>query len=343
MEQPVGMGLLDRISWDDLRIFVVVARTLSFRKAATTLRTSSSTVVRRVERLEKSLGFRLFDRLPDGVGLTAEGRSVFATARQMESASLSLRAHLDQNLTTRGMVRCSVTEGLGTLWILPHLVQFNRSHPSTIVDLHCSMELADVLRMEADVAIQLVEPDRPDVKAARLGRLHFSPFASRTYADIYGLPTTLEELKHHRFIDQHGPQVDEDAAPRILKVPSIEGIVALRTNTSSAHLHAIDLGLGIGALPTYAALLAPHLIPVDLGIRHHVDIWMTYHPDVRSVRRVSTFIDWLRTLFDPKRYPWFGDEFITPSELIRRDRTTDAGPLWGFPSMNRPSKPAFGS
>ena len=46
---------------------------------------------------------------------------------------------------------------------------------------------------------------------------------------------------------------------------------------------------------------------------------MTYHPDARSIRRVSLFIDWLKTLFDPKRYPWFGDEFIHPRELLGRD------------------------
>src|SRR5947207_6429511 len=126
IDQPIGGGLLERVSWDDLRVFVVVARTLSFRKAATQLRASSSTIVRRMERLEITLGFRLFDRLPDGVGLTTEGSSVYASALQMERASLSLRAHLDQNLMTRGMVRCAVTEGLGTLWILPHLAQFNR-------------------------------------------------------------------------------------------------------------------------------------------------------------------------------------------------------------------------
>ena len=64
MEQPIGAALLERISWDDLRVFVVVARTLNFRKAATALRASPSTIVRRVERLEETLGFRLFDRLP---------------------------------------------------------------------------------------------------------------------------------------------------------------------------------------------------------------------------------------------------------------------------------------
>ena len=102
---------------------------------------------------------------------------------------------------------------------------------------------------------------------------------------------------------------------RPLNLPNIEGIVALRTNASTAHAYAIDLGIGIGALPTYIVALGTDLVPVDIGVRHQVDIWMTYHPDARSIRRVSIFIDWLRTLFDPKRYPWFGDEFIHPREL----------------------------
>ncbi len=314
-ERPVGAGLIERISWDDLRVFVVVARTLSFRKAATALRTSSSTIMRRMERLEDTLGFRLFDRLPDGVGLTAEGHSVYATAQQMERASHTLRASLDRDLTTRGTVRCSITEGLGTLWVLPHLVQFNRAHPSTVVELRCSMELADVLRMEADVAVQLTKPDRPDVKAARIGRMHIYPFASKRYTDVFGLPASRDEIRHHRLVDQQAPQVDQDVTGRVLNMPSIEGIVALRTNSSAAHLHAIELGMGIGGLPTYLAVLSPELIPVDIGVRHQVDVWMSYHPDARSVRRVALFNDWLRTLFDPKRYPWFGDEFIHPREL----------------------------
>lgn len=317
MERPIGAALLERISWDDLRVFVVVARTLSFRKAATALRTSTSTVLRRVERLEEIFEFRLFDRLPDGLLLTAEGRSVYASAQKMELASHSLRAQLDQNLTTRAMVRCSVTEGLGTMWILPQLAQFSRTHPSTIVDLQCSMQVADVLHMEADVAVQLQKPERPDVKAVKLGRMHIYPFASQRYIDLYGLPKSADEVRQHRLIDQKAPQVEENVIPRLLNLPSIEGIVALRTNTSTAHAHAIELGIGIGGLPTYIVALGTDLIPVDLGVRHQVDIWMTYHPDARSVRRVSMFIDWMRSLFDAKRYPWFGDEFIHPRDLVR--------------------------
>ncbi|HMK79899.1 MAG TPA: LysR family transcriptional regulator [Paraburkholderia sp.] len=317
LEQPIGVGLLERVSWDDLRVFIVVARTLSFRKSAAALRTSSSTVVRRMERLEDAIGFRLFHRFPDGVSLTAEGRSVYATAQQMEHASHSLRARLDRDLTARGTVRCSVTEGLGTAWIMPHLARFNRSHPSTIVDLRCAMEIADVLRMETDVAIQLQQPDRADVKSLRLGRMHVCLFASRRYVETYGLPKTLAELRQHRIVHQHAPQVEEGGLQRILDLPTIEGVVAIRTNASTALACAIEFGIGIGPLPTYIAAIGTDLVPVDVGIRYHVDIWMTYHPDARSTPRVSVFIDWLKTLFDPKRYPWFGDAFIHPRELAK--------------------------
>jgi len=100
-------------------------RTLSFRKAATALRTSTQTVMRCTERLESTFEFRLFDRAPDGLALTEDGRRVYQTAQDMERASHSLRAHLDQNLNVRGIIRCSATEGLGTCWILPHLAQFS--------------------------------------------------------------------------------------------------------------------------------------------------------------------------------------------------------------------------
>lgn len=335
MEQPVA-ALLERISWDDLRVFVVVVRTLSFRKAATALRTSKQTVIRSIERLEAAFEFRLFNRLLDGLALTEKGESVYRAAQEMERASHSLRAHLDQDLNLRGIVRCSVTEGLGTVWILPQLAQFSRTHPATIVHLRCAMEIADVMRMEADVAVQLEKPKRLGAKSVRLGRMHIYPFASREYIETYGLPKSIDEVSHHRLIHQQAAQVDENATQRALNLPSIEGIVALRTNTSTAHGRAIELGMGIGGLPTYIMALGSDLIPIDVGIKYPVDIWMTYHPDARGVTRVSFFMDWLKTLFDPKLNPWFADEFIHPNELVGcepRAETTDT--VFGLNSVKQ--------
>jgi DNA-binding transcriptional LysR family regulator len=315
----IGPSLLDRVSWDDLRVFAIAGKELSLRKAATALRTSSSTVVRRIERLEAILGVRLFDRLPDGVVLTSEGRSVLAAAQEMERASLSLRAQLDHELTRRAVVRCAVTEGLGTFWIVPHLAEFSRANPHTLVDLRCSTLSADVLRMEADVAIQLTRPDKPDQVVTRLGRLHIYPFASPRYAETYGLPRNADEMARHRLVHQTGPQLDQSPWSRFLGLPDFESLVIVRTNASAAHFYAVELGLGIGVLPSYALPLGSDLVPVDMGLLHQVDIWMTYHPDIRAVKRVATFIDWLRSLFDSKRYPWFADEFIHPDRLPKAE------------------------
>jgi DNA-binding transcriptional LysR family regulator len=118
-------------------------------------------------------------------------------------------------------------------------------------------------------------------------------------------------------VHQHAPQVEVDAWQRVLGVPNIEDVLAIRTNTSTALACAIELGIGIGPLPTYIAAIGVDLVPIDVGVRYHVDIWMTYHPDARRTPRVSAFIDWLKTLFDTRQYPWFGDAFIHPGELAR--------------------------
>jgi DNA-binding transcriptional LysR family regulator len=307
---------LEKLSWDDLRVFITAARHESFRKAANVAHVSAATVTRRIETLERQFGFRLFDRLPDGVRLTREGKWVLSAAQKMEQASVGLRRFLDQDVTTRGVIRCAVTEGLGTFWILPRLVDFNRANPYSVIDLDCTMNVSDVGRMEADMAIQLVRPTNLDLKVVKLGRFHIYPFAAPRYLETFGTPQSKADLARHRIIDQVSPQIAEGFLEKLIGLQSIEGVVAVRTNASSAHFYAIEHGIGIGALPTYAIPLGADVVPLDLGIREQVDIWLTYHADVREVPRISLFIDWLRDIFDPAKYPWFRDEFIHPSELM---------------------------
>src|SRR4051812_26010041 len=90
----------------------------------------------------------------------------------MEQASIGLRRFLDQDITARGTIRCSITEGLGTFWVIPKLVEFNRANPYSVIDLQCTMSVSDVGRMESDVSIQLVRPTNPDLKVVKLGRFH---------------------------------------------------------------------------------------------------------------------------------------------------------------------------
>jgi DNA-binding transcriptional LysR family regulator len=317
MERPVAETQPRNVSWDDIRIFLACVQAGSFRRAASQLRVSSSTVVRRIDRLERDLGIPLFARTPDGVVQTEEARAIVDHAQRMERAINDVFRRVEsQDTTTRGTVRISATEGIGTYWIMPRLVEFQRQFPFLIIDMRCAMESADVLRMEADIAIQFERPTSPDLIVTKLGRLHIYPFAARSYAEIYGLPKNAEEMKKHRLVDQAAPQLDRGAWPRYLGLEDVEGIVSLRTNLSSALLYAVEKGAGIGALPTYAAALGAPVQPVDIGIRHSMDIWMTFHPDARRTQRNVLVADWIRRIFNPDRFPWFRDEFIHPSEFV---------------------------
>lgn len=323
---------LHQLSWDDLKIFLSCVENGSFRRAADNLKVSSSTIVRRIQRLEHVLGIQLFNRLPEGVVPTEEARAIVNSARSMERAIFDVcRKTVKPEEATRGQVKISVTEGLGTYWILPRLIEFQRGHPYLTIDLRCGMENADVLRMEADMAIQLERPTSPNLKLVKLGRLHVYSFVSKSYADLYGVPKSISDITRHRIVDQVAPQLNEGAWATKLGLTSIEGIVGVRTNASSALLYAIEKGAGIGALPTYASVINAPVVPVDLGLNHSMDIWLTYHPDARKTPRMSLVIDWLRSIFDPNRFPWFRDEFIHPNELAElTDADLSINDLHGF-------------
>jgi DNA-binding transcriptional LysR family regulator len=303
--------------WEAARIFLEVVRSGSFRGAADALGQSVNALRRRVDELEHALGVTLLTRHVDGVRTTPEGESVLAAVTRMEVASFELLRARDQtSASISGEVRLAVTEGLGTFWIAPRLVEFQRAHPNLMIDVNCAMKSADVLRLEADVAIQITRPTAQDLRVVKLGRLHFMRFAAQGYLDTFGRPKTAADLIHHRIIIQSDDNVQwRKLYDRLFPGVPAAGLVALRTNVSSAHYWSIAKNAGIGVLPTYAQAIGAQLVPLDLGVHETVDIWLTYHPDAKRIARVSRLIDWAIQAFSPQKYPWFRDEFIHPSEL----------------------------
>ncbi|QCI65151.1 LysR family transcriptional regulator [Phreatobacter stygius] len=306
-------------SWGDLKIFLVCVDHHSFRKGAQILGMTDTTVMRRIDRLEEALGFALFVRHQAGLQLTDEGRAILDDARKMERLSFDIfRRAAHAGPDPQGVVRLAVTEGVGTYWVLPKLIDFQATYRRLTVDLRCAMEPADVGRLEADVAIQFAPPDNPDLIIAKLGRLHVYPFVSENYARDFGVPTSIAELRQHRIIQQVAPQLDETAYARALGVDSLAGIVGIRTNSSTATLYAVERGVGAGMLPTCSIALGARLVPLDVGIRHHLDLWLTYHPELKRSEKHMLLVNWLKRIFDPSLYACFKDEFIHPSELAAR-------------------------
>jgi len=303
-------------SWQDLHAFLLCTRHQSFRNAAEALGLTGTTLMRKIDRLEEELGFKLFLRDQSGLSLSDEGRALLFDVEQMERLSFNIFRRASMSTEINGSVRVAVTEGPGISWILPRLIDFQKTYRMIMVDLRCAMEQADVSRLEADISIQLARPTNPDLIVTKLGRHHIYAFASEAYRDAYGLPTSLADLKNHRIVKQHGVQLDETGYARILGLDSLEGIVGISTNSSVAVLYAIERGAGIGFLPTSVMALGAPVVPIDLGINYHMDLWLTYHKEFRNSDRHKIVIDWLKKIFDPRTYPCFSDEFIHPNELI---------------------------
>ena len=148
----------------------------------------------------------------DGIRLTPEGMQVLEAAKRMEEASFGLDRALSQTTPAlSGEVRLAITEGLGTFWLAPRLIEFQRVYPGLLVDLKCEMRSADVLRLEADVAVQLEEPDKPDLKRVKIGRLHIMPFVSPSYVEIYGMPKDEDDIRQNHRIVHSGCRADPGA------------------------------------------------------------------------------------------------------------------------------------
>ncbi|MDE2182479.1 MAG: LysR family transcriptional regulator [Alphaproteobacteria bacterium] len=305
--------------WDGARAFLEVARRGSLRSAAHALRESVNTVRRQIDEFERDVGLTLLTRHVDGVRVTEEGAQLLAAARRMEMASFDIARMRHRDVSLKGEVRLSVTEGLGSFWLVPQLARFGTSHPKLLVNMICTMNPADVLRLESDIGIQLSRPTAPDLRILRLGTMHTMPFAARRYLDTHGCPKTVAEFGKHRMVLQDVDQINSEAKfHRLFPSAQIADIASFRTNVSSAHYFAISCGAGIGVLPTYAGGISERIVPVDIdGIRFAYDVWLAYHPDAARIPRVRRTIDWLIDAFSPKIYPWFAKEFIHPRDLPR--------------------------
>src|ERR1700682_3481123 len=298
-------------NWDLVRIFLEVARIGSFRAAAEQLNMSANFLSKRISALESAYKTTLMTRHVDGIRLTPEGVQVLEAAKLMEDASFGL----DRALT--------------------------QAYPVLLVDLKCEQRSADVLRLEADVAVQLQEPENPDLKRIKIGRLHVVPFVSPSYVEIYGMPKDMADLRqNHRVVIQDAEQTKGKEMYEKYGRREQLGFVAMRNNVSTAHLWSIAKGAGIGWLPTYVPAPGDPLIPLDIGVKFELDIWLAYHPDAKKIPRVKQLIDWTIQSFDGRKYPWFSDEFVHPKDLQKAYK--DAEPLEnlfaGFKKVSRPDR-----
>lgn len=296
----------------DAKCFLAIDEHGSIRAAARETGIALNTLRYRLDRLEQRVGTPLFRRSRQGVRTTDAGDTMREIALEMIEAAARIEGRPQDVLIRPGQLTIACTEALGALWLTPRLDALKPALGDTTIGLHCSYDLRQNLGEIADIGIVFAPPSNQELIIARLATLHFLAYASHDYLETYGIPASLEDLRNHRFVEQDAPGMNAHLREHLI---GGDTAVFLRTNSSLPVYYAVAGGNGIAAMPSYFSLLSDRLRPIDLGSRLRFDMYYFYHRDARESPAVRAGIDWIKSLFDPRRYPCFADEFVHPDKF----------------------------
>ena len=188
--------------WNDIKYFLAVARHGSTLAAAKVLRTSQSTVHRRLKGLEGSLGRALIKRHPTGYRLTELGNSMLIRAERIEEAIRSFERNLaasDQNLT--GTVRVTCPQAFGYRIMRSDLLdKFAKQFPGLRVEFVMSDQFLNLSKGEADIAIRLFSFADDALVTRKIADQPWAIYATHAYVERHGRITCFDDINNHSVI-----------------------------------------------------------------------------------------------------------------------------------------------
>jgi DNA-binding transcriptional LysR family regulator len=282
------------MEWDDLKYFLAVARSGSLTDSGQRLKTSASTVSRRIGALEKKLGAHLFDRKSSGYTLTESGMVIRQKAEEVEQAALSVeRAALGRDTHATGVVRLTASDDIAANLIAPHLGRFHARYPDITLEIVAQMELADLTRREADIALRGTRPTRGHFVVRRAGVWHFGLYAARKYADARNLKPGVSDLSAAEIITWTKEWAHLRGGPWFAEYAR-GSRVALTSDSRRVHHAACKAGLGVAILPSALADKEPELIcllPPKKVLS--LPLWLVVHRDLARTTRVRAVMEFL--------------------------------------------------
>ncbi|HWT99898.1 MAG TPA: LysR family transcriptional regulator, partial [Terriglobales bacterium] len=189
--------------WDDLRVFLTLAREGSLTAAAKKLDVSHPTIARRVKSLEEAIGARLFDRLPDRFVITPAGEELLADAQVMERAAESIhRRSANLGDTAHGVVRISAGEAMSG-YLAGNLPRLRDNLNCIEFELTSSHLLANLSRREADLMIREAVPDLASIVTRKLGAAAYAIYGRAGAVPEKMTTKQLREMTWIGFDDDH--------------------------------------------------------------------------------------------------------------------------------------------
>jgi len=271
------------MNWDDLKMFLAVAEAPSMRVAAKSLKVSHSTVSRRIESLETSLGVRLFDRMPDGYKLTRSGEELLPVALKTDENLHSFGRNVaGRDAELKGQVCVTAPDVVASTYFMPYFKKFMEEYPEIQLKIHDSFEVFDLSRREADVAIRLTNSPPEHLIGRRLGIMHQAVYATREYLDRHNPSAANSSAK---WVGWGSP---DDRPGWIERSPFPHLSVVGHFNNMLIQYQAVRQNMGLGYFSCLLGDADPDLVRIGTT-RPTMEVWLLSHRDLRAAARMRAF------------------------------------------------------
>ncbi len=276
-------------NWDDLRLFLAVAREQSLSGAGKLLRLDPATLGRRVARLEKDLQVSLFVKSPQGYALTEPGAQLLERAevaeRAMRLATAGAEEHSDR-LT--GQVRIGAPDGAANFLLPQVCAAIVAQNPDLDIQIVALPRVFNLSRREADMAIGVSAPTAGRLVVQKVVDYHLHLAASGAYLAGQAPVRQLADLSNHRLVGYipdmiFDRELDYLAELGITRVP-------LASNSVSVQVNMIRQGGGIGVVHDFSLAFAPDVQRILSDVFYlKRAFYLIRHEDDRHNGRLSRF------------------------------------------------------
>jgi DNA-binding transcriptional LysR family regulator len=272
------------LSAADLEVVLALARGRTLAQAAQKLGADASTVFRALQKIEKNLGQRLFERSRQGYLPVEAAQEIAAHAERIEAELEAARAVLlAPGDDVSGRVRVSTTDSVLRGLVLPCLPELARKHPGLQLELDATKEAVSLTRRDADLALRATPRPPEHLVGRHLGTIRFVACVGRA------MPAARRRkpLEAQEWIgaDEGMP---EHPSVRWRRRQLPRATPAVLVDSISAVVDAVRAGLGAGVLPMFMLEREPDLIalgePLD-GCAS--ELWLLAHPESRHLRRIA--------------------------------------------------------
>lgn len=275
--------------WDDMRIFLSVAREESLSAAAKLLRLDPATLGRRIARLEQDMDAVLFVKSPQGYVVTEAGERLVAHAEAAEQAMAGALSEVRGAATgMTGTIRVGAPDGCAT-FLLPHVTRrIQAENPGLEVQIVALPRVFNLSKREADMAIGVSRPTAGRLRIQKIAdyRLHLA--ASAEYLESNGPIRSRDDLEGHPVVGY----IPDMIFDRELDYLSEMGLarVDFASNLVSVQLGWLRAGAGIGVVHDFVLPDAPEIrLVLKETLKLTRTFWLIRHADDARVERLNRF------------------------------------------------------